>query len=244
MKHFFLMHKPLLIVKNITHEGPGLLEELLQHEGIASRIEDLSQEGTFPDPRDYQAVIVLGGPQSANDETPAMQLQLQQINTALNENIPFLGICLGLQALVKAGGGKVIKCPVKEVGFTDNTGSPYGIELTAAGRQDPLFAGLTNKLTVFQLHGETVELAPSGMELLASGHLCRNQAVKVGTNAYGLQCHFEMTSSMFLEWLTIDSDLKRMNHNTLIDQFEACREEYTATGKKLMTNFLGIASFI
>ncbi|TLU81733.1 MAG: type 1 glutamine amidotransferase [Chlorobium sp.] len=238
------MQKPLLIVKNITHEGPGLLEELLQNEGIASRIEDLSRGGTFPDPRDYRAVIVLGGPQSANDETPAMQLQLQQINTALNENIPYLGICLGMQTLVKAGGGRVMKCPEKEIGFTDNNGNPYGIELTAAGQHDPLFAGLKNRLTVFQLHGETVELAPSGMELLASGHLCHNQAVKVGTNAYGLQCHFEMTSSMFLKWMTIDGDLKRMNHKTLIDQFEACREEYTATGTKLMNNFLGIASFI
>ena len=238
------MSEPLLIVKNITHEGPGILENLLSQYGIASHCEDLSKGGRCPDPSEYRAVVVLGGPQSANDKTSSMQLQLRQIERALHESIPYLGICLGMQTLVKAGGGTVIKCQMKETGFIDSEGNPYQIELTSAGKKDPLFAELGNIFPVFQLHGETVELAATGMELLATGKNCLIQAVKVGKNAYGLQCHFEMTRRMFSEWCNIDADLKGMDRHNLIEQFDALQKEYTATGKRLMDNFLRIAGLV
>jgi GMP synthase-like glutamine amidotransferase len=235
------MGKTVLIVKNITHEGPGLLETALFERGIAYNSVDLAAGELFPDPRQFRAVIVLGGPQSANDVTQTMQLQLRQIDRVLYEEIPYLGICLGMQTLVKAGGGNVVNCQIKEIGFNDSEGNNYRMELTPSGKEDPLFDGLDNNFPVFQLHGETVELASSGMELLATGKNCRNQAVRVGNNAYGLQCHFEMTDRMFFEWIGIDSDLKRLNRITLTEQFETIRLEYSATGLKLMNNFLTLA---
>ncbi len=45
------MPNQLLIIKNITHEGPGLLEPLLHTHGISADVVDLSQGETFPDPR-------------------------------------------------------------------------------------------------------------------------------------------------------------------------------------------------
>jgi GMP synthase (glutamine-hydrolysing) len=238
------MTRKVLIVKNITHEGPGLLETLLCEHGIAWHCEDLSTGGTFPDPRGYSALVVLGGPQSANDETPAMLLQLRRIKAALHEEIPSLGICLGIQCLVKAAGGNVVKSPAKEIGFIDPEGNPYRIELTPAGNNDPLFDGLGSSFRVFQLHGETVELAASGMELLATGKHCPVQAVRVGKNGYGLQCHFELTPPMFSEWCDIDADLKEMNRRDLMEQFEIIREEYHSTGLKLLCNFLRIADLV
>jgi GMP synthase-like glutamine amidotransferase len=235
------MNSQLLIIKNITHEGPGLLEPLLHTHGISADVVDLSQGETFPDPQNYRAVVVLGGPQSANAATPAMQHQLKQIEQIVAEGIPYLGICLGMQLLVKAAGGMVLPCPQKETGFFDADGAPYAIELTNAGKNDPIFAGLDDTIHVFQLHGETVELAPSGMELLATGAHCRHQAVKVGANAYGLQCHFELTRAMFADWQTIDYDLKQMDSTQFLADFEAFREAYSATGNQLLHNFLTIA---
>jgi len=236
--------KKILIVKNITHEGAGLLESALVQHGIAFHCEDLSRGGRFPDPRHYSALVVLGGPQSANDAMPVMQTQLRQIENALHEQIPYLGICLGMQTLVKAGGGDVVKCRVKEIGFLDPEGEVYRIELTQSGKDDPLFAGLPDNFPVFQLHGESVELAATGMALLATGKGCTNQAVRVGKNAYGLQCHFEMTDTMFSDWLNIDSDLKRMDHISLMEQFETLRKEYTETGLRVMNNFLTLAGLV
>ena len=238
------MTRKILIVKNMTQEGSGLLETLLCEHGIASHQEDLSAGGTFLDPRGFSALVVLGGHQSANDETASMLLQLRRIEQALDEEIPYLGICLGMQCLVKAGGGKVIKAAVKETGFVDPEGNPYSIDLTLAGRKDPLFGGLGSSFPVFQLHGETVELAASGMELLATGEGCPIQAVRVGKNGYGLQCHFELTDAMFSEWCENDADLKKINQGDLMEQFASIREEYHTTGLKLLYNFLRISGIV
>ncbi|MEI6847053.1 MAG: type 1 glutamine amidotransferase [Chlorobiaceae bacterium] len=235
------MTEQLLIVKNSNHEGAGILETVLSYHGIASHSIDLSTGEMFPDPQNYRALVVLGGPQSANDKTVTMQNEIQQIKRALDAEIPFLGICLGMQSLVKAGGGMVMKCPVKETGFLDADGLAYRMELTSSGKESPLFNGLAESIPVFQLHGETVQLTASGMTLLATGRHCPIQAVKVGKNAYGLQCHAELTYNMFREWCGIDTDLKRMDKVKLFEQFDALHEEYTTTGVKLINNFLQIA---
>ena len=237
------MTRKILIVKNMTQEGSGLLETLLCEHGIASHQEDLSAGGTFLDPRGFSALVVLGGHQSANDETASMLLQLRRIEQALDEEIPYLGICLGMQCLVKAAGGKVMKAAVKETGLVDPEGRPYRIDLTTSGRKDPLFGGLGKSFPVFQLHGETVELA-SGMELLATSEGCPIQAVRVGKNGYGLQCHFELTDAMFLEWCENDADLKKINQGDLMEQFARIREEYHTTGLKLLFNFLRISGLV
>jgi GMP synthase-like glutamine amidotransferase len=237
------MSNTLLIIRNITHEGPGLLRELLNEYSLQAETCDLSLSETIPDPRDYAALAVLGGPQSANDETPSMRLLLQSIREALESGLPYLGVCLGMQALVKAAGGAVVRSPFKEVGFMEPDGEPYSVELTAAGMNDPLFRGLGNRFRVFQLHGETVELTEE-MTLLAAGKPCRNQVVRVGRNAYGLQCHFEMTADMFTAWMEIDPDLKAMDRSLLISQFSAVRDEYERTGRLLMKNFLMTAGLV
>src|SRR5665213_2370845 len=161
----------LLIVKNISREGPGLLEEVLRDENIAFDVVDLDSGDTFPNPSDYRALVVLGGPDSANDKSEKMTAELSQIGVALDQHIPYLGICLGLQTLIKAAGGKVIKGAVKEAGFIDPGGSQFTVQVTETGKTDPLLVGLSTDLDVFQLHGETVELTES-MNVLATGKFC------------------------------------------------------------------------
>jgi GMP synthase-like glutamine amidotransferase len=230
----------LLIIQNISHEGPGILMEVLEEHGLSPDVCDLVLDETIPDIHSYRAVIILGGPQSANDKTKTMHRELQCVRELLKSGIPALGICLGLQVMVKAAGGRVVKSPEKEIGFHDPRGDEYRVQLTAAGKKDPLFQGLGDSFQVFQLHGETVELAGT-MELLAKGDLCMNQVVKVSEKAYGVQCHFEMTPAMFRSWLDVDADLKTMDGEALFSHFEEIHEEYSAIGKALMRNFLSIA---
>jgi len=232
----------ILIVKNDTDEGAGLLEIELKERGIGYTIIDLDQKQSFPPVQDYKAIVVLGGPDSANDETEKMKNELTRIREAITANIPYLGICLGLQVLVKAAGGKVVKSPVKEVGFIDPENNYFTVELTAEGRQDPLFEGLGQTLTVFQLHGETVELTDK-MTLLATGKFCRNQIVKVGQNAYGIQSHFELTPAMFEAWINEDPDLLKLDKEQLRAHYATIRDEYTRTGQQLFKNFLKAAGF-
>lgn len=233
----------ILIVKNITREGPGLLEALLKEKNIRYRVIDLGEGEKFPNPTGYKAVVVLGGPDSANDSTEKMKLELVQIKRAISANIPYLGICLGMQALVKATGGEIHKHTMKEIGWKDANGQYFEIELTREGMEDPIFQGLSSPLKVFQLHGEMVCLK-SGMILLGTGKHCRNQVVKIGKNAYGIQAHFELTHMMFEDWIAHDDDLRMISANALKDDYRSVKPEYEAIGKKLLSNFLAITGLL
>lgn len=238
----------VLIVQNITREGPGLLERLLREVAVEYEIVDLHKGEPFPDPTHYAALVVLGGPDSANDLTTKMTNELEQVKRAFDAGVPFLGICLGLQIATKVMGGSVVKSPVKEVGLSTPEGVPYSVSLTnlaltALGKKDPLFVGLKNHFRVFQLHGETVELTKN-MQLLAIGQDCPNQIVKFRRNAYGIQSHFELTREMLGEWLHADPDLTPLNESKVMAEFDAIEDLYTITGLSLLRNFLHIAGVI
>jgi GMP synthase-like glutamine amidotransferase len=237
----------VLIVQNITREGPGLLARLLQEVAVDYEIVDLDKGDAFPDPTNYGALVVLGGPDSANDKTAKMATELERVKAALDMGVPFLGICLGLQVAVKVAGGKVVT-GVKEVGLSNPDGNPYSVSLTdlaltAQGKKDPLFVGLRNDFRVFQLHGETVKMTKN-MQLLATGADCRNQIVKIRRNAYGIQSNFELTPGMLAEWLKVDPDLSPLGEQKVMAEFEAIEEVYTITGLSLLRNFLHIAGLI
>lgn len=236
------MGKEVVIIKNITREGPGLIEVVLKESGIKYTIIDLVQGQNFPPVDNYKAVVVLGGPDSANDENEKMENEIARIREVISAKIPYLGICLGLQTLVKAAGGRVVKSSTKEVGFIDPEGNNFTVKLTDEGKLDPLFEGLDQVFNVFHLHAETVELT-NDMVLLASGKFCRNQIVRVGTNAYGIQCHFELTPEMLETWINEDPDLLRLEKERLRANFEAIRDGYTQVGRQLFKNFLKIAGF-
>ncbi len=237
------MKKQILIIKNNINEGPGMLESIVKERNIGYTIIDLDRGQKIPSLEIYDALVVLGGTDSANDDNEKMRHELTTIKECIKIQKPYLGICLGLQTLVKAGGGKVIKSPVKEIGFRAPDGNYFTVELTPEGKQDPLFEGLDNSLNVFQLHGETVELyEDSGdMTLLATGKFCKNQVVKVGRMAYGLQCHFELTPDMFEVWINEDSDLQKLDKEKLRTDYKNAIDDYTKVGQKLLTNFLKIA---
>ena len=110
------MEKEILIIKNISREGPGLLEELLKKRRIGYTIIDLALGQNFPPVENFGAVVVLGGPDSANDNSRKMKIELARIREAIDANIPYLGICLGLQTLVKAAGGRIIKSRYEKLG--------------------------------------------------------------------------------------------------------------------------------
>jgi GMP synthase (glutamine-hydrolysing) len=235
--------KDVLIVKNIPREGPGLLGELLQEKRISFELIDLEAGDSIPAPIDYKAMVVLGGPDSANDTTPKMIDELEKIKQALDNNTPYLGICLGMQTLVKAAGGKVVKAENKEVGFIDPDGFQYDIQVTEEGKVSPLLAGLPHDLEVFHLHGETVQLTEQ-MKLLGTGKFCRNQIVQVNPTAYGIQSHFELTPEMLATWAEQDPDLIPLGKEELLANYEAIKANYTNIGRTILQNFLRIAGVL
>jgi GMP synthase (glutamine-hydrolysing) len=232
--------KKLLIVQN-SHEGAGILNTLIRENNIVHDTIKLDNGDSFPSPRNYAALVVLGGPDSANDTTPKMQQELLRIKKAVDLQIPYLGICLGLQTLVRAAGGHVIKSSMPEIGFRDANDELFKVSLTDEGERDPLFKDLQGTFPVFQLHGETVTLTEE-MTLLGKGTFCTNQVVRVRPNMYGIQCHFELTPEMFQEWL--DTDLKKLDRTALLNDLVRLEKAYERTGRTLFGNFLRIAGLL
>lgn len=233
----------LLIVQNTSRERPNLLEQVLRDENVTFDVVDLDQGQELPALDGYKALVVLGGPDSANDETQKMTGELARIKEGLDAGLPYLGICLGLQTLVKAAGGQVVKGDVKEAGFIDPDQNQHTVTVTNEGKADPLLADLPEVLNVFQLHGETVELT-SDMVVLATGKFCRNQIVRVADKAYGIQSHFELTSEMLTVWAEQDPDLIPIGKDKLLADFKAIEQSYTHNGQTLLRNFLKIANLV
>jgi GMP synthase-like glutamine amidotransferase len=140
----------------------------------------------------YSGLIVMGGPQSANDPLPGLAAEIELISRAMEARLPVLGICLGAQLLAKALGARVYPNSSKEIGW-----SP--VFFTEEARHDPVFSGVPSPTTFFHWHGETFDL-PAGAEWLAYSNLCRHQAYRCGTNAYGIQFHPEITPEMIADW--------------------------------------------
>ncbi|MDP3964710.1 MAG: type 1 glutamine amidotransferase [bacterium] len=236
------MDSKVLIVQNVTREEPGLLKEILEEKEQGYQIVNLEAGDAIPELKGYSALVVLGGTQSANDDTEHMRLLTKRVAEALKLGLPYLGICLGLQVLVKAAGGTVVPSPVKEIGWRDASGEIHEIELTEEGKNDDLFSQVMGeRFPIFHLHNETVELTDA-MTLLATGKNCQNQVVRVG-NAFGVQGHFEVTPALFDKLVAEDEELRQISATELKSDFQKVEKEFHEFGKQVLKNFLSIAAF-
>lgn len=148
--------------------------------------------------KDLSLIIVLGGPQSANDDFPAFVQERELLKEAIDAGKPVFGICLGAQLMSVALGGTVMPCNGYSIGLRK-------IEVTKCGESDPVFSQLKIPL-VFTLHGECYSL-PEGADLLADGIFLQsdskysriNMAFKYG-RSYGFQFEPQLTLQEFLIW--------------------------------------------
>jgi GMP synthase (glutamine-hydrolysing) len=190
-----------LVLQHVAVEGPGTLASSLKARGWTLDTIALYEGARLPeDTQEYQAVIVMGGPMGVYDEAeyPFLRDEHRFLMRVLGQGVPLLGICLGSQLLAKALGARVYRNPQKEIGW-------YTVDLTPAGAADPLFAGLTSPVPVFQWHGDAFDL-PAGATPLASSPLCTNQAFRYGDRVYGLLFHLELTPDVIHSWIAAFHD--------------------------------------
>jgi len=125
-----------------------------------------------------EGIILSGGPASIYEErSPRVDRGIFDLN------IPILGICYGMQYMIDALGGEVVRAEKREYGFAELHLKHH------AG----IFSGIEEKTRCWMSHGDSIGRLPSGFEITAS---TENTEVAAAENAarrlYGLQFHPEV----------------------------------------------------
>lgn len=187
-----------LVVTHAEVEGPGWIEDWLVAEGLGVEVVAPWRGDPLPSSLDgVEALVVMGGPQDAYDDTSASWLRGTKdlLRTAVAQRVPTLGVCLGAQLLALATGGRV------EPG---DRGPELGARLVArrdAAGDDPLFWDLPLSPVVVQWHWDAVTALPPGATLLMAGTAYEHQAFRVGDRAWGIQFHVETPPEMVAAWV-------------------------------------------
>src|SRR5579872_5337771 len=102
----------VMVLRHERFEHLGYFAEILNDLRIPFVYSDLNDK---LDLGPHAGMIVMGGPQSANDA--AMSAEMHFIQQVIDERYPVLGICLGAQLIAKALGAHVYRNREKEIGW-------------------------------------------------------------------------------------------------------------------------------
>ncbi|MEE4278844.1 MAG: glutamine amidotransferase [Halieaceae bacterium] len=192
------MSKPFLIIQ-LRPEDEVADEELraiIEHGGLSEgevRRVRAERDGLPSISLDELSGIIVGG-SPFDVSTPASQKSAIQkrveagfcelLGEIDERDFPFLGCCSGNGLLGAYCGASISR----------RFGEPVGaarVELTDAGRKDPLLRGLPGSFTVLLGHKEACDAAPPRVTLLATGEHCPVQMFRLKTNIYATQFHPE-----------------------------------------------------
>jgi GMP synthase (glutamine-hydrolysing) len=183
----------VLVVLHQEQSSPGAIGQWLESSGYPLDIRRPRFGCPLPQTLSRHAgAVIFGGPMSANDRDDFIRQEIGLIETALKEEAPFLGVCLGAQMLARHLGAKVDFHPEgeAEIGY-------HSVMPTEAGRRLCRWPS-----HFYQWHREGFDV-PRGATLLATGgNAFPNQAFCYGRAAIGLQFHSEITLMMVARWTT------------------------------------------
>jgi GMP synthase (glutamine-hydrolysing) len=211
--------RPVLILQNLTPDGPGYLGRWLAEQGIAFEVFDTEAGHAYPESiAGYRALALLGGEMSANDDLASLRQAERLILQAMDMDVPVIGHCLGGQLIARALGAAVGPSPAPEIGW-----QALRVADTPEARA---WFGAPAEHTVFQWHLESFELPP-GAELLAGSAACPHQAFAIGP-LLALQFHVELDAHKLADWsASVDPAFLRLQaqHPTTVQGGSAMREQ-------------------
>jgi len=181
----------ILVFQHVASEHPGSFRDVMKAQGHTMHAVELDEGETIPSLADFDILLVMGGPMDVweTQKHPWLVKEIAAIRDWVSAGRPYLGMCLGHQLLAVAMGGEVGLMSAPEVGM-----SRVPVEA------DPIFENIPPLCTCFQWHGAEVKTLPPGARLLATNDGCAVQAFAIGSHAYGLQFHMELTETTAAEW--------------------------------------------
>jgi GMP synthase (glutamine-hydrolysing) len=213
----------VLILQHIACEPPGAYSEVMRERNWITVTCEVDELRAVPDAMEFDAIVAMGGPMSVYDEFefPWLIDEKRMIGRAVRAGTPYFGACLGVQLLASSLGAEVYRGPAAEVGILP-------VELSDAGRVDPVLGSLDGQILTLQWHGDTFDL-PEDAVLLAGSDAYPHQAFRYGPYAYGVQFHIEVSAEMAEEWAEVPAYAEALEQTagapTLDEIIEALRDE-------------------
>ena len=136
------------VIQHVAFEGPGAIGEWAQERGHTITVTEQFSGGRLPKLDDFDFLVVMGGPMSANDDARFAWLAREKrlIADALRGQKAILGVCLGAQLVAQALGARVYRSREKEIGW-------FPVRQAPGAADSRLFAGLPEEMTVLHWHG-------------------------------------------------------------------------------------------
>ena len=188
-----------LVFQHIACEHPGIFRHMLDQANISWDAIELDEGQDIPPLEGYDALWVMGGPMDVWDEEACPWLVPEKVairRWVTEIKKPYLGVCLGHQLLADALGGECAVQARPEIGILT-------VELTQEGQSDPLFTAIEQEVNCLQWHSVEVREMPPDAVVLASSSDCSCQAMRVGSNAWGIQFHVELEENTIGDWSSI-----------------------------------------
>lgn len=146
----------------------------------------------------YSGIIVGGSPfdiSTPEQDKSAIQKKIERdfnrlFDLIVPNDIPFLGACSGNGLLGSYLGTSISTRYGEAVGCAQ-------LEITEAGKADPLLSGFPEQINVLLGHKEACDTVPDGATLLMTGNVCQVQMFRVRNNVYATQFHPEGDSDGF-----------------------------------------------
>jgi len=173
-------------IQHVPFEGPAFIKQWADQKGHQVSYTLLYETDKFPEPGEFDWLVIMGGPMGVNDDGIYSWLAAEKafIKQAIEQSKIVIGICLGAQIIASVLGAGVKPGKHKEIGWF-----PVKFDISAAKKAGLDF--LPRELTVFHWHGDTFDI-PQGAVHLASSDGCNNQAFIYRDRVLALQFHFEM----------------------------------------------------
>ena len=186
------MSASVVVLQNHAEVPPAWVADAIAEAGREMILVRFDQGESLPDPAGCEAVVVLGGFQTAVEfaNDPMLSAEVAFLRALVESEVPVLAICLGCQLLSAAFGGTLSRLPQPEL--------VYGpVPIVSDGPLHPI-AEVIEGAPLLSLHEDTWTVPP-GATLIAATEL--SPQVFVIGSAVGIQPHPEISADLAGCWI-------------------------------------------